>query len=99
MRSLVLLLLASVAGCAPQPITLPPGLRPDLGAEWLEGKGYRCTTGDGFAVEATFGVLPPDVLLDRFGPETGRFFSPREPGSRRARWRRSAPRSPSRPTA
>ena len=61
--------------------TIPPSsppTRPDLGRQWFNPEGkLRYPPDDGFAGHAVFVVLPPGVLLDRFGEETGRFFSPK----------------------
>lgn len=77
MRSLLLALLGLLAACVEPPVVLPEGARPDLGREWLEGVDYRWPPRDGFAEAPTYIVLPPGVLLDRFGSDRGRFFSPK----------------------
>ncbi|MGG5807877.1 TNT domain-containing protein [Falsiroseomonas sp. CW058] len=76
MRRLVLLFGLGLAACA-APAAPPAGARPDLGREWVEAGGYRWPPGHGFDAPAAFLVLPPGVLLDRFGGEGGRFFSPK----------------------
>ncbi|MGC5198817.1 TNT domain-containing protein, partial [Aphanothece microscopica] len=76
MNRIALLVLLALGACAPAP-PLPPGARPDLAREWLGPGGYRWPPDNGFAERATFIVLPEGMLLDRFGAETGRFFSPR----------------------
>ena len=73
----LLLLALAVTACAEPPLPLPPGARPDLAREWLTPQGYRWPPDNGFGERATWIVLPPGMLLDRFGPETGRFLSPR----------------------
>jgi hypothetical protein len=74
---LALLLLLLMGACAATPPPLPPGARPDLGAEWVTPSGYRWPPADGFAAAPSHIVLPPGLTLDRFGGEGGRFFSPR----------------------
>lgn len=78
-RTAILLALALfLAACAmPEPAALPPGARPDLDTAWVDSNGYRWPPNNGFAGSAVPIVLPPGVLLDRFGGETGRFFSPK----------------------
>ncbi|ONG57864.1 hypothetical protein BKE38_03890 [Pseudoroseomonas deserti] len=66
-----------LAGCAPPTHPMPPDARPGLGAEWVQADGYRWPPRYGFAEVEGFIVLPPGVLLDRFGPERGNFFSPK----------------------
>jgi hypothetical protein len=57
---------------------LPPGLRPNLGAQWLDASGnLNWPPNDGFAAPPAGIVLPPGMLIDRFGAATGRFFSPK----------------------
>lgn len=72
-----LLLLGILAGCAPPSYPLPPGARADLSPDWVDAQGFRWPPQNGFAEVVSYLVLPPGVLLDRFGPETGRFFSPK----------------------
>ena len=77
MRTAALFFALSLAACT-APATKPGGVRPDLDAAWLTPSGeVRWPPDNGFAGPATPIVLPPGVLLDRFGPETGRFFSPK----------------------
>src|SRR5260221_319935 len=84
------LLLLGLAGCAapgptPPPSAaaaqtqpLPANIRPDLNPRWLDpAAGFRWPQGDGFAAAPVPVVLPPGVLIDRFGSDTGRFFSPK----------------------
>jgi hypothetical protein len=83
MRRLAALLLIVLAGCATTPgtsaptATLPPGARADLGAKWVEDGSFRWPPHDGFDGSVTYLVLPAGVLLDRFGSDHGRFFSPK----------------------
>lgn len=76
MNRIALLCLLALGACA-EPPPLPPGARPDLSREWITGTGYRWPPDNGFGERATYIVLPPGMLLDRFGAENGRFFSPR----------------------
>jgi hypothetical protein len=77
-RRALFLIVALAASCTHQaPTALPAGARPDLGREWVNGGEYRWPPGDGFAGPAVYILLTPGVLLDRFGAETGRFFSPK----------------------
>lgn len=78
-RISLLLVLAIVLGaCAtPAPVALPQGARPGLDTSWVDANGYRWPPDNGFAGAAVPIILPEGVLLDRFGGETGRFFSPK----------------------
>ena len=76
MNRIILLCLLALGACA-EPPPLPAGARPGLGREWAAPGGYRWPPDNGFAERATFIVLPPGLLLDRFGTEHGHFFSPR----------------------
>ncbi|SFK88069.1 TNT domain-containing protein [Falsiroseomonas stagni] len=76
LRRAVLLLALAASACAGPP-PLPPGARPDLAREWVTPQGYRWPPDNGFGERATYLVLPPGMLLDRFGQDNGRFFSPR----------------------
>ena len=68
-----------VAAASPPPAQpLPANVRPDLGRQWILPTGaIRWPPDDGFAGAATPVVLPPGMLIDRFGSEGGRFFSPK----------------------
>jgi hypothetical protein len=82
MRKLALVLaLAILAGCAtqgPPRAALAPPLRPTLADKWVDAKGsINWPPADGFAGAPLPIVLPPGMLLDRFGSPYGRFFSPR----------------------
>jgi hypothetical protein len=78
MRLAPLSVLLMLAACAAPPPQRPGWVRADLDPGWLDAKGEVRWPGDnGFAGPATPIVLPAGVLLDRFGPETGRFFSPK----------------------
>ena len=73
--SLLLLLLAA---CAAPRFQLPPGARPDLSPQWLVADGkYRWPPDDGFAAPLVRETLAAGTMLDRFGPTSGRFLSPR----------------------
>ena len=78
MRRVAMLLALALASCAPSGApTLPADARADLAAKWVDQNGYRWPPDNGFSGLAVPIVLPPGVLLDRFGPESGRFFSPK----------------------
>ncbi len=82
MRRLAVLAFILLAGCAGAPgagptASLPDGARPDLGAKWVRDGDYRWPPDDGFDAPADYLVLPAGVLLDRFGSDHGRFFSPK----------------------
>lgn len=87
MRIFATVALLALAGCAQTGLpgatapatgkTLPQNARPDLGAKWLKDGDFRWPPNDGFADAGTYLVLPAGVLLDRFGSEHGRFFSPK----------------------
>lgn len=69
-----------LAGCsvAPTGTTTPPdGARPGLDAKWFAADGYKWPANDGFSKDPVYVVLEPGMLLDRFGSEGGRFFSPK----------------------
>jgi len=78
---LALLALAALPACA---APLPPPAAPfrgDLAREWRDDKGaIRWPAEDGFAAAPVLLVLEPGMLIDRFGQETGRFFSPKGAG-------------------
>lgn len=76
MRWMVLALAGWVAGCA-APVERPGWVRPELAATWLAEGGVRWPPDDGFRSAAVAMVLPAGVLLDRFGPDSGRFLSPK----------------------
>jgi hypothetical protein len=81
MRSLIRLsvfVLLALAGCAsPLPPPTAP-FRSDLANQWRDASGaIRWPGDDGFAAPPVLIVLPSGMLIDRFGKETGRFFSPK----------------------
>lgn len=79
----VLIALAILAGCAtPPPHATPsPPLRATLDAKWFDAADHlRWPDDDGFAAAPAPLVLPPGMLLDRFGSAEGRFFSPKGAG-------------------
>jgi hypothetical protein len=58
--------------------SLPANVRPDLGHQWIAADGsIRWPAQDGFAAPPTLVVLPPGMIIDRFGSDYGRFFSPK----------------------
>jgi hypothetical protein len=71
-----------LAACTAQP--LPPlkaPFRADLAPQWRDDTGaILWPADDGFAAAPVLMILPPGVLIDRFGQETGRFFSPKGAG-------------------
>ena len=82
-------LLLALAGCAAAPAAPVPAptapqastLRPDLGSQWRDpAGGIRWPGHDGFAAAPVLMVLPPGLLIDRFGSDYGRFFSPKGAG-------------------
>jgi hypothetical protein len=67
---------ASAALAPAQP--LPPNVRPDLSGQWILPTGaIRWPPDDGFSAAPTPVVLTPGMLIDRFGSDGGRFFSPK----------------------
>ncbi|MDB5392858.1 MAG: hypothetical protein JWM91_364 [Rhodospirillales bacterium] len=57
---------------------LPPDVRPDLSGQWVLPTGaIRWPPDDGFAGAPTPVVLSQGMLIDRFGSDGGRFFSPK----------------------
>jgi len=64
---------------APAPVALqrPANIRPDLAAKWFDASGNLLwPPNDGFAAPPAEATLPPGTLIDRYGSEGGRFFSP-----------------------
>jgi hypothetical protein len=78
---ILLLTLLALAACA-TPLSPPASpFRADLGREWRDDQGaIRWPADDGFAAAPVLMVLEPGMLIDRFGQETGRFFSPKGAG-------------------
>lgn len=85
-----LLIAFSVGGCATRvtatapgatasaSVALPAGARPDLDRHWVKPDGnYAWPPNDGFAAAPTAVVLPPGMLLDRFGGDGGNYLSPK----------------------
>ncbi|WP_347268026.1 TNT domain-containing protein [Paracoccus sp. (in: a-proteobacteria)] len=83
MRHLAAVALLALAGCAnlsqntAPPATMPENARPDLAAKWIRDGDFRWPPNDGFDGQGSYVVLPAGVLLDRFGSEHGRFFTPK----------------------
>jgi hypothetical protein len=82
----LLLALALLAGCAaPKPAAttaaapkLPSYLRQDLYPQWIGAQGQIKWPPDaGFAGAPVANTVPKGALIDRFGGDTGTFFSPR----------------------
>ena len=73
------LLIAGCAAPAPQPgvaADFPPTLRPALHPQWIDAAGHvTWPPNDGCATPAVAIVLPPGMVIDRFGAEGGSFFS------------------------
>lgn len=60
---------------------LPPDARLGLSPSWVDAGGqYRYPPENGFAGPPVPMVLPPGMLIDRFGSANGTFFSPRGAG-------------------
>ena len=76
-RTAFLLTIVLVLAACAAPASLPPDARADLEARWVDANGYRWPPNNGFAGPAVPIILPPGVLLDRFGSDHGRFFSPK----------------------
>jgi len=88
---LLLALLVTVSGCAhpPSPAAnsvagttvaapLPPDLRAELYPQWITLQPQiKWPPNDGCAAAPVAATLPAGTLIDRFGSETGRYFSPR----------------------
>ena len=73
----ILFALLAVAGCVRSPTSLLPNVRPNLDPKWLDRSGnVRYPDNDGFAASPLPVVLPPGLMIDRFGGDTGHFFSP-----------------------
>ena len=82
MRRLAAFVLLVLAGCTSTPgaapeTGLPSGARADLSAKWVQEGDFRWPPQNGFDGAVTYLVLPAGVLLDRFGSDHGRFFSPK----------------------
>ena len=86
----LLALLAALSGCGPArqsaapvtnaapTVTLPPDLRQPLYPKWIDAKAQiRWPPNDGCAAAPVAQTVPAGTLIDRFGSENGRFFSPR----------------------
>jgi len=79
------LLLLALGGCAlapAAPASAPAApaaaLRPDLASQWrTPAGGINWPPHDGFTQAPVLIVLPPGLLIDRFGSDYGRFFSPK----------------------
>lgn len=72
---------AATVSDATQPMSTPappPGIRPDLNPKWRLANGdINWPLHDGFDAPPILLVLEPGMLIDRFGPESGHFFSPK----------------------
>jgi hypothetical protein len=75
------LLLFCLSACAVSPAAQPPmaaDLNPALDRSWIGPNGeIRWPPDDGFAAAPVPVVLMPGMLIDRFGSDGGRFFSPK----------------------
>lgn len=59
-------------------VTLPPYLRQDLYPKWIDAKAQvTWPPNDGCAAPPAPQTIPAGTMIDRFGSENGRFFSPR----------------------
>jgi hypothetical protein len=77
-----LALIVSLASCATPPETPPPGwpayLRYDLVPRWIAADGtVHWPPGEGCVAPPVKQTIPPGTLIDRFGRDSGSFFSPR----------------------
>jgi hypothetical protein len=68
----------AAVGAGPAPAECPAtDVRPDVSGRWIDGKGnLRWPTSDWTSGIITTVVLPPGMVIDRFGCETGRDFNP-----------------------
>src|SRR5215211_3353848 len=74
----VFLLLGVAGWAAPSAAPLPPDVRPTLNRKWIDAAGrIRWPEQYGFAETPVPVVLPPGMLIDRFGSGRGTFFSPK----------------------
>ena len=78
-RTASVFLLLGIAGCAvPDAAPLPPDMRPTLNRKWTDAAGrIRWPEQYDFAGLPVPVVLPPGMLIDRFGSDRGTFFSPK----------------------
>jgi len=78
-RTASVFLLLGIAGCAvPDAAPLPPDMRPTLNRKWTDAPGrIRWPEQYDFAGLPVPVVLPPGMLIDRFGSDRGTFFSPK----------------------
>src|SRR5262249_37025407 len=74
----LLLLVSAYAHPAVNPSSLRPNVRHYLAAVWFNDDGsLHWPPNDGFSAQPILVVLPPNLLIDRFGSTSGRFFSPK----------------------
>lgn len=78
---LIAVILAGCAAQEPPRAALAPPLRPSLALKWVAPDGtIHWPPSDGFSATPVPVVLPPGMLLDRFGSPYGHFFSPKNAG-------------------
>jgi len=78
MLAVVLVAMMLAACTSSPPVTPAPPLRQTLAQNWLDPAGHVLwPPREGFAAEPVPMILPPGMLLDRFGSDGGRFFSPK----------------------
>ncbi len=72
------LLVSTTPAPAQGPSALPPYLRHDLYPQWIDDKAQiKWPPNDGCAAAPVSQTLQVGTLIDRFGSDGGRFFSPR----------------------
>jgi hypothetical protein len=72
---------ASVPPATPSHVALPSPLLPTLSEKWVDPHGgVIWPPSEGFSSQPFPLILPPGLLIDRFGSPYGRFFSPKGAG-------------------
>src|SRR5947209_6811289 len=68
----------TIVAAAAAPVVLPPYLRQDLYPKWIDAKAQvSWPPNDGYAAAPVAQTLAAGTMIDRFGSENGRFFSPK----------------------